>query len=115
GDVVFGVGKHGEEDGAEGHARYGGFGLREEVDNGGHEQHRGDKNQPDGNFLAAQIQVSGNLPFADSGRLIAQDEHRQRHQGKTPDDAKGIQAGQNEDVSSGDDDRENLHTDNEID
>ena len=54
-----------EEDHAEDHARDRRLILGEQIHDRGHEQHRGNDDQTEGNFRLADVQIARNFPLRD--------------------------------------------------
>src|SRR5262245_7347110 len=112
--VSLGQGKNPEEHGAEDHARNGGVLLGQEVGDGNQEQEGRDQSEPERYLMLADYQVARDLPFAMLWILIAKNGDGEPVEGETPDDAEGVESGQEVEVAAAHHDGENLQQGDQV-
>src|ERR1017187_5574600 len=115
GYMMLGNGEDREEDHAEDNPRDRSLILGEQIHNCGHEEHRRNDHEAEGDFCLPDMQVPRNFPLAVARLGEAQHQHRQRLHGETPDHSEGIQRGQLVDVAPAQHDGEQLHADDQVD
>src|SRR5580704_3227492 len=108
GDVPLRQRENHEKHGAENDAGDGGFVLGEKIYDGGDEQHGRDYDETKRDLRLADMEVTGNAPFAVAGFGEAQDQDGQRLHGKAPDHTEGVQRGKGIDVAAAEDDGRQL-------
>src|SRR5579859_8039272 len=106
------ISKEREEHQAERDSTYGGGVLCEQVDQGSEEKHGRDQYHAQRQFATfTQRDIQRHLPVPSRSFGVPQHQYRERHHREAPDHTKCVKAGQSKYVSAGDDDGEQLQTD----
>src|SRR5450432_76274 len=96
-------------------ASHGGHRLGEEVDEGDQEQRQGNQAEAHGNLHATNIKIERNLKFTLAGARVTKNENSKPVHRKAPDDSKGVEVGEESDVTATYDDGKNLHENDDVD
>ena len=111
----FGNGKDDIEQNRKCAAGHRGYRLSEEVDEGDQEQRQGNQAEAHGNLHATNIKIERNLKFTLAGARVTKNENSKPVHRKAPDDSKGVEVGEESDVTATDDDGKNLHENDDVD